>query len=147
MGNNYSFQFENLQITNCGWAINKHHQYHLTIIDEIMRKIYYSNWKRKKIQPFVFIYLSRQSSISSYIQVFPQWKSFCLQPSKTISQKFQYPKILSFLFRQFILQKLMMAISKTKEEKKANFWMGFELMNIAEDGFKWPSDPPSYSFT
>ena len=75
-----------------------------------------NNWKRKKIQPFVFVYLSRQSSISSYIQVFPQWKSFCLQPSKTISQKFQYPKILSFLFRQFILQKLMMAISKTKEE-------------------------------
>jgi hypothetical protein len=45
------------------------------------------------------------------------------------------------------LQKLMMAISKTKEEKKANFWMGFELMNIVEDGFKWPADPPSYSFT
>ncbi len=128
-------------------TINKHHQYHLTVIRWNNAQFLLNNWKRKKIQPFVFVYLSRQSSISSYIQVFPQWKSFCLQPSKTISQKFQYLKILSFLFRQFILQKLMMAISKTKEEKKANFWMGFELMNIAEDGFKWPADPPSYSFT
>ena len=115
MGNNSSFQFENLQI-NCECGNKQTSSISPNYYRWNNAQFLLNNWERKKIQPFVFIYLSRQSSISSYIQVFPQWKSFCLQPSKTISQKFQYPKILSFLFRQFILQKLMMAISKTKEE-------------------------------